>query len=60
MQDKLLTLSAAARRLGVSRWTLRRWLFRGELRAVRVGGRLRVPLLEVRRLARSDALRRRD
>ncbi|GIV18995.1 MAG: hypothetical protein KatS3mg023_0746 [Armatimonadota bacterium] len=49
---RLLTISACARTLGVSRWTVRRWVAFGEVRAVRIAGRVRIPEGEVRRLLR--------
>ena len=41
MTDSLLRPADVARYLGVSRWTLRRIVDRGELRAIRVGQRER-------------------
>lgn len=46
----LLNLSEAGRRLGKSRWTVRTWINRGYLRAVRVGDRSYVSADEVERL----------
>jgi excisionase family DNA binding protein len=41
-------VSAAARELGVSERTVRRWLREGRLAAYRVGGRIRIPAYAVR------------
>ncbi len=49
---KLLTVSAAAAVLGVSRQTLYRWIAAGELRTRLVAGRNRVPESEIERLNR--------
>lgn len=53
----LLTLTQAetARRLGVSRWTVRRMLDTGELRGVQVSRRTRVPAAEVARVLQGRA-----
>lgn len=45
-----LTQAEAARRLGVSRWTVRRMLNAGQLRGVWVSNRTRVPAVEVERV----------
>lgn len=43
----LLPVAEAAERLGVSIVTLYRWINRGQVQAIRRGGRLRVVLLEI-------------
>ena len=51
MDDILLRPGEAARRLGVTVWTLQSWDRRGRLRTVRTdGGRRRIPESEVHRL----------
>jgi excisionase family DNA binding protein len=47
---RLLTLKEAARRLGVSRETVRRWIKIGVIRAVRVGKNHKIPEAELTRL----------
>lgn len=52
----LLTVRAAAGRLGVSYSTLKQWIFKGSVRTVRTeGGHHRVPLVEVERLLASQS-----
>lgn len=48
-----LTQAEAAKRLGVSRWTVRRMLNNGRLRGVWIGSRTRIPGSEVERLLRA-------
>jgi molybdopterin-binding protein len=45
-----LTVSQAARRIGVSPGTFRRWIYNGRVAAVRDGGIYLIPVDEVRRL----------
>lgn len=49
---ELLTFEAAAARVSTSPTTIRRMVARGDLRAVKVGERLRIPVAELERLAR--------
>jgi excisionase family DNA binding protein len=44
---QMLTTTAAGRRLGVSGQTIKNWVARGELRGVRVGGRIKIPAASV-------------
>ena len=46
----LLTLDQIARLLGVTYWTARGFLARGELRKLKIGGRVYVPREEAERL----------
>ena len=48
----LLTLDQVAQLLGVSYWSARGFLDRGELRKLRIGGRVYVSRIEAERLAR--------
>ena len=50
-QYKLLTVKEAAHLLGVSRETVRRWIYRGVIHAVRVGRNHKVPERELQKLA---------
>ena len=49
-QYRLLTVKQAAHELGVSRETVRRWIYRGVLRAIRVGRNHKVPEQELQKL----------
>jgi len=49
-QYKLLTVKEAAHLLGVSRETVRRWVYRGLIHAVRVGRNHKVPEAELQKL----------
>jgi len=49
-QYRLFTVTEAARQLGVSRETVRRWIHRGVIRAVRVGKNHKIPEVELKRL----------
>lgn len=40
---QMLTTTAAGKRIGVSGQTIKNWVARGELRGVRVGGRIKIP-----------------
>ena len=58
-EPDVYSLPRAARRLGISPQTLRRWISQGELSALRVGGCVRVPRTEVEGLlARAETRRR--
>jgi excisionase family DNA binding protein len=48
--DDLLSTPEAAKRLGVSAWTLRRWIRSGHVQARRVGSTMIVPAREVDRV----------
>jgi excisionase family DNA binding protein len=54
---RLLTVTEAARQLGVSRETVRRWINRGVIRAVRVGKNHKIPEVELMRLVGNEAER---
>jgi len=47
---RLFTVKEAARQLGVSRETVRRWIHRGVIRGVRVGKNHKIPEVELIRL----------
>jgi excisionase family DNA binding protein len=49
-QYKLLTVKEAAHQLGVSRETVRRWIYRQVIHAVRVGRNHKVPERELKKL----------
>ena len=49
-QYKLLTVKEAAHLLGVSRETVRRWIYRGVIHAVRVGRNHKIPVRELQKL----------
>jgi excisionase family DNA binding protein len=51
-QYRLLTVKEAAHLLGVSRETVRRWIYRQLIHAVRVGKNHKVPLAELQKLAK--------
>lgn len=48
----LIGLTEAAQMLGISRWTLRRMIDRGEVTGYRVGRLVKVSARDVRRIAR--------
>ena len=50
MQYRLLTVKEAAHQLGVSRETVRRWIYRQVIHAVCVGKNYKVPLAELQKL----------
>ncbi len=41
--ERLITIKEASERLGVSRWTITQWIKRGDLPAIRIGGKRRIP-----------------
>ena len=43
-QPQFITIADAAARLGVSEKTIRRWIARGKLAAVRAGSQIRIPI----------------
>ena len=48
---QLLGVAEAAKQLGISVWTLRRWAYRGEIESVKLGGKLlMVPATELQRI----------
>ncbi len=49
-QYRLLTVKEAAHLLGVSRETVRRWVYKGVIHAVRVGKNCKVPEAELQKL----------
>jgi excisionase family DNA binding protein len=51
-QYKLLTVKEAAFLLGVSRETVRRWIYRQVIHAVRVGRNHKIPERELQKLVR--------
>ena len=55
MTDELIPIGEAARMLGVSVDTLRRWDATGRLEAIRVGGARCYPISDIRRLAAERA-----
>ena len=50
MENRLKSISAAAARLGVSTFTIRRALARGEIKFVRVARRVLIPEREIARI----------
>ena len=48
--EKLLKVSEAAQRLSLSPWTLRGWIFRRKIDAVRLGSAVRIPEETIQRL----------
>jgi len=50
MQYRLLTVKEAAHQLGVSRETVRRWVYKGVIHAVRVGRNHKIPERELQKL----------
>lgn len=48
--EQLLGLDTAARRLGLSVWTLRKWANVGRIKSAKLGSRRLIPMSEVRRL----------
>jgi excisionase family DNA binding protein len=53
-QYRLLTVKEAAHLLGVSRETVRRWIYRQVIHAVRVGRNHKVPEVELQKLVRRE------
>ena len=52
--ERLLPVREAAERLGVAESTLRRLIAQGEVGARKVGGKVVVPLSEIRRIAKGE------
>lgn len=53
--SELMSVQDAAARLGVARYTAYRWIDKGRLHAIRLGGVLFVPRSEVERLKAEQA-----
>ena len=53
-EERLLPVRKAAERLGVAESTLRRLIAQGEIGARKVGGKVVVPLSEIRRIAKGE------
>ncbi|MCL6474426.1 MAG: helix-turn-helix domain-containing protein [Firmicutes bacterium] len=51
-QYKLLSVKQTAQELGVSRETVRRWIHKGVLRAVRIGRNHKIPEAQLQKLIR--------
>lgn len=49
-EDRLVGLDTAAGWLGLSVWTLRKWVQEGRIRSAKLGSRRLIPVSEVRRL----------
>ncbi len=52
--DQLLGLETVAGLLGLSVWTIRKWVCEGKIKSVKLGSRRLIKMVEVRRLI-SDA-----
>ncbi|MBX3276433.1 MAG: helix-turn-helix domain-containing protein [Acidobacteria bacterium] len=50
VDDRLLGLETAAGWLGLSVWTLRKWIQEGKIKSAKLGSRRLIPMSEVRRL----------
>ena len=59
MTEPLQPIKDAARRLGISIWTLRKKAYEGELASVKIGAKLLVPESEIERLIREGTRPRR-
>ena len=57
--EKMLTVQEAAERMGLSPWTVRRWIETKRLDVVRLGRALRIPSSAVARKL-EDGLRKAD
>jgi excisionase family DNA binding protein len=60
MAEKLISIGTAAERLGVSSYTVRRLIERGELRSVHVGRRVLLPESEINRICQHGCTPGRD
>lgn len=49
-EERLAQIPEAARRLGVSVWTLRAWIQDGKIASNKLGGRRLIPVSEIERL----------
>jgi excisionase family DNA binding protein len=54
--ERLVSVAAAADRLGLSIWTLRAWCYAGKFASCKLGGRLLIPESEIER-AITESLR---
>jgi hypothetical protein len=50
--EKLHPVKAAAQRLGISIWTLRKRAYEGDVTSVKIGAKLLIPASEIERLIR--------
>lgn len=48
--ERLLSVQEASERLGLSSWTIRRWIQLGKIRPVRLGSRVLLEQTELQRL----------
>jgi excisionase family DNA binding protein len=60
MTETLLPVKDAARRLGISIWTLRMKAYNGEVASVKIGAKLLIPESEIKRLIREGTRPRRS
>jgi excisionase family DNA binding protein len=47
--DQLLSIEQSAKVLGVSVWTLRKWIADGKIRSAKLGSRRLIPVSELKR-----------
>jgi excisionase family DNA binding protein len=59
MDEVLQPVKAAARRLGISIWTLRKKAYEGEVASVKIGAKLLIPESEIERMIREGLRPRR-
>ena len=59
MKENLHPVKDAARRLGISVWTLRKKAYEGEVASVKIGAKLLIPESEIERLIREGLRPRR-
>jgi excisionase family DNA binding protein len=50
VQPEYLSVQAAETVTGISRWTWRRWAYKGRVESAKVGARLLIPRAEINRL----------
>jgi excisionase family DNA binding protein len=53
--DRLLSVEKAAELLGLSIWTVRKWVLNGKINSAKLGSRRLIPLSELKRFIR-DAM----
>jgi len=53
-EERLTPIPEAARQLGVSNWTIRKWIQLGKIESNKLGGRRLIPASEIRRLIESS------
>ena len=58
MTPELLTIKAAATRLGLSVWTIRKWVQNGKIESNKLGTRRLIPAAEVARLIKESTVPR--